>query len=201
MQADIPQTELDSESETDFSFGDLVKEAMAHRADTIRLKEGRKIIKSGGNAPGVDMVSLLADVKRLETQREWLPRADVAMFQIQHCTACDNYAPLFTGLFQRQAHRHQRHTDRWVAATPFENKGLKKEVKTTEVDVPMCHFCYAEAGYPIEGLGISFDEDASDDVAESDLATGEEAEQLAFEALQDELAESLQTLPSTPQGA
>ena len=205
----------DAVADDTLSFGDLLKEALAHKADTVLLKDGRKALKEKKPMASAEYEQLLADIKRIEIAREWLPRAAVAMFQVQHCTSCENYAPFFTGLFQRQKNRHLREADRWIAATEFENAGLKKEIKTTEVDVPFCSFCVEEFGYPIEQLGIVFDTpedevdaeaDVDDEVEIADEAdaaeqaddeqsepTAEELEIAAWEAEQDELAESLQT--------
>jgi hypothetical protein len=116
---------------------------------------------------------------------------------------------MFTGIFQRQKHRTLTEADRWVAATDEENRTLKKEVKTTEVDVPLCAFCLDDNGFPGKQLGITFDDEPEVADDEPDLEepsddeepmSAEEQEQLQFEADQDELAASLQlTIPQPTQ--
>jgi hypothetical protein len=190
--ADAPDDSADTPA---FSFKDLLAEALEHKADGEKLKTSRKAIKEGALISGPERLQMLADIKRIENAREWLPKASVAMFQIQHCTGCENYNTLFTGLFQRQGNRHQRDTDRWIAATEAENYGLVKEVKTNEVDIPMCGFCLQDWGFPAEQLGIVFDEEPAEDDAETEVEAdaGDEptAEDLAtadFEAAEDEVA-------------
>ena len=190
-------TPSDEPEVEEFSFKSLLHEAMTHKADGERLKAGRKALKDGTPMASADMAELLADVKRIETRREWLPRAAVAMFQVQHCVSCENYSPFFTGLFQRQANRTMRNADRWVTATESENGGLSKEVKTTEIDVPFCAFCIGEHGFPAEQLGVEFDADAipaADDM--DDEQTKAEALAAEFEAAQDDLIEDLQINPA-----
>jgi hypothetical protein len=196
--------------EDEFDFGSLVKEAMALRQDAQTLKDSRKALKEKKPMAGAAYTNMLQDIRRIELQQEWLPMAAVALFRVQHCTCCDNYTAVFEGIFQRQKHRSLRATDRWVSATVAENRGLPKQVKTAEVDVPMCHFCLAEAGYPDDQLGIIFGEDGeeqevedlteeeidtdidTDEVDADDAPSPEEQAQLDFEASQDEIAESLQ---------
>ena len=201
LEQDLGEAQ-DAVTDDAFTFGDLLREAMAHKADTVKLKDGRKAIKDKTPMASAEYEQLLADIKRIEIAREWLPRAAVAMIQVQHCTSCENYSPFFTGLFQRQKNRHMREADRWIAATESENAGLAKEIKTTEVDIPFCSFCVGEFGYPVEQLGVVFDEMTDeedgeleaelDDDCEGDEATAEDLEQAAFEAAEDELAESNQ---------
>ena len=181
-------TAQDADKDTEFTFGDLLKEAMAHKADTVRLKDGRKALKDKTPMASAEYEQMLADIKRIEVAREWLPRAAVAMFQVQHCLGCENYAPFFTGLFQRQKNRHMRDADRWIAATESENYGLTKEIKTNEVDVPFCSFCIGEFGFPVEQLGVVFEDEPTDDEDETLEATDEELAQAEFEASEDELA-------------
>lgn len=193
---DLAELPDDTPETAGFSFKDLLREAVAHKADGERLREARKATKTGTLISGPERLQMLADIKRIENAREWTPKAAVAIFQVQHCTSCENYSPFFTGLFQRQGNRHHRDTDRWVAATESENYGLPKEVKTNEVDVPFCAFCLTEWGFPGDQLGIVFDEaaeaeagaaDADDDNGD-DEATTEDLTQAEFEASEDEAA-------------
>lgn len=190
MQTTLPTATVEAADDGFISLDGLFAEVMQNKADTQRLKEGRKALKEGRMPVGVSLDELQADLRKLEAVREWLAVADVAMFQVQHCTSCENYNPVFTGRFQRQQSRHHRKAQRWVTALPSENRGLPKEVKTSETDVPFCHFCLEEAGYPAEQLGILFDEEPA----------GEEEAQLDFEAGQDAIAELLDTTitPETP---
>lgn len=185
-----------------FDFGSLLKEAMEHKAETVKLKESRKILKSGRNPSGGDLAGLLADVQRMENRQEWLPCAAVAMFQVQVCQHCGSYTPMFTGLFQRQTHKYQRGIDRWVGASDHSNHGLPQEVKTSEVEVPLCCFCLTDHGFSTEALGEDFAEasDTPDDTPDDDEEelTEEEQAQADFEESQDALAETLQTNPGVP---
>lgn len=191
--------ENDAETVGGFDFGSLLKEALQHKADAVTLKINRKALKDKRPMSGEAYTNMLADIKRIELKQEWLPRAAVAMFTVQHCVSCDNYAPLFTGLFQRQRHRNMKEASRWVAATESENFGLPKEVKTTEVNVPFCHFCLEEHGFPAEQLGILFDDEAeeavADDITANDdelLAEADDVRQMQFEFEQDQIAETMQ---------
>jgi hypothetical protein len=157
-----PQTD-DSEIDDTFSFKSLLKEAVAYKADGERLKESRKALKAGTPMPNADYEQMLADIRRIENAREWTAKASVAMFQVQHCVSCENYSPFFTGLFQRQANRHHRDTDRWIAATEAENQGLPQEIKTNQQDVPFCAFCVGEFGFPVDQLGVVFDEEPTEE--------------------------------------
>lgn len=155
----LPDTEDTAEAGPGaaFSFKDLLAEAVAHKADGEKLKALRKTTKTGLRLSEEEA----ADLRRMENAREWFPRASVAMFQVQHCLSCDNYGAMFTGLFQRQASRHAKGVNRWIAATESENYGLKQEVKTNEVDIPFCCFCLTEHGFPGEQLGIDFGDDVA----------------------------------------
>ena len=141
------------------SLEDLLTEAVQLKAEAVRLKEGRKLLKGKQSMSSTDLDALLKDLKRIELKREWLPKANTAIFEVQHCQCCDNYNPVFIGVFQRQSHRHIRDTTRWVAVCGSENNGLPQEVKTNEYKVPFCHFCLDLHGYPKEQLGIVFDDD------------------------------------------
>ena len=172
--------------DNDDSFlDDLLAESVQAADDLKKLKDARRNAKLG-RSPDTPQEEL----RRIEAMHEWKAVADVAMFQIQHCACCDNYLASFTGIFQRQSHRHNRNTFRWLASTSSHNRGLPKEVKTQEIDVPFCNFCLAENGYPAEQLGIVFDEEP--EATDDDTLTPEEAAQLEFEAQQDAIAESLQ---------
>lgn len=172
-----------------FSFKDLLAEAVLHKAEGEKLKAVRKALKNGNILSAEEA----ADLRRMENAREWLPRASVAMFQVQHCTSCENYSAMFTGLFQRQVSKHSTGVNRWVAATDSENFGLKQEVKTNEVDIPFCCFCLTDHGFPGAQLGIEFDEEPVAALSDAeDQESLEEAQQLAFEAEQDAMAEQLQ---------
>lgn len=153
----------DSETDDTFSFKSLLTEALLHKADGEKLKTSRKALKEGKPMLSADYDQMLADIRRIEFAREWLPRASVAMFQVQHCVSCNNYSPFFTGLFQRQSSKLHRTTDRWVAATESENYSLPKEVKTNQVDVPFCAFCVGEFGFPAEDLGVVFEEETEEE--------------------------------------
>ena len=119
----------------------------------------------------------------MESAREWVARASVAMFQVQHCTCCDNYTPALTGIFQRQASRFNKGAVRWVTATEDDNYGLVKEVKTTESDVPFCAQCLGEWGFPADQLGIVFDNEPAEEPEQS----LEELFEAEFAAMQMEL--------------
>lgn len=182
--ANLPDDASDSPMpKPEFSFQDLLKEAVAHKAEGEQLKAVRKAVKSGENLSAEDALSL----RRMENNREWLARASVAMFQVQHCTCCENYNPVLLGLFQRQVSRFTKGISRWIAAEESENYGLVKEVKTNEVDVPFCAQCLDQWDFPAEQLGIVFDGDDSAEDSEEEEASLEDLFAAEFAAMQMDL--------------
>ena len=159
---------LDAAEADDWSLDDLVNESMQAAEDTRRLKDSRKALKENRNLPGTTLEELIADVKRIELAREWSPAAHVAMFSVQTCAYCGNVQAAFSGIFMKQVHRSSRSLFRWVAAKTSEVINLPREVKYTEVELGMCHFCMAEQGFDASALGIEYDDNTTEAVATDD---------------------------------
>lgn len=193
MTPELPESAF---PEADDILDSLLSESMQQKADAQRLKDGRKLLKSGKNLATADLDDLLKDMKRIELQQEWRPVADVAMFSIQTCECCGNVAAMFLGIFQRQYARGQQKVDRWVAASTAENRGLPKEIHNQDTTTRFCCFCIEQQGYPIDQLDITFEEEETVEDVLADI----EAEIVAQEAqtpsgeLQD-LADDMATAP------
>lgn len=152
-------TDLHTTTADDLDLDSLLSDSLAIVEDNRRLKESRKAIRSGMLTTS-EQSELLADIDRLERTREWLPKADVAMFDQQTCQTCGSIHHIFSGLFQRQVHRNMRTLDRWQKSTEAENMGLPKEVKAMQSKIPFCPGCMAAEGYPMADLHAPVDEAA-----------------------------------------
>ena len=182
-----PATDLE-----EFSLDALLEESMQTVNDAKRLKEARKAIKEGRNLPSTKSDELMSEIRRIESLREWRAVADVAMFELQTCKCCGNIVPAFQGFFMKQVSRTDKHLVRWLTSTKQANFGLPKEVKTHATDTDMCHFCMPDAGYPLEQLGIVWEDgdeepEVTEDEPEEDV--GALHEQIAN--LEDALDEAM----------
>lgn len=187
--AHIPDSDAD-----DFDLDGLLAGAMQSVEESKRLKEARKTVKTRSNLPHSILSELMGDIKALETKREWIPKADVAFFEVQTCKRCGNVTPLFQGLMQRQASRLNRTVNRWVKATADENQGLPKEVKTHDSESEMCHFCMPDLGYSQDDLGVLFDDEDEQEFEDEVAADDSELEAaLEHAANMEDLVDDLMT--------
>ena len=161
MQTFTPTDSVEASDDTSFDDLDsLLTESVQIKADAKRIIDGRKRIKAGAyGLNAIELGTLEDDIARIELSREWLPKADVAMFSVQTCQCCSAVSAVFTGFFQRQSHRSLRHTDRWIAAPEHASDGLPKEIKNTDSTIVACPFCIGDFGYPVEQLGVDYSEE------------------------------------------
>lgn len=146
---DSANVAADLSSGTDFADLDaLLAESVQIKRDQLAVKEARRTL-SGPNASGMSPAerdSLKHTVLSWELQREWLPVAAVAAFDVQECKHCGSSSYHFNGIFQRQRHRTSK-VDRWLRADDAMNHGLPREPKYYPEEVPLCSNCAPFAGY------------------------------------------------------
>lgn len=131
---------------TDFADLDaLLADSMQAKQDAIRIKEIRKKRAGGGMLPHESLVAS-AKIREWDLKREWNPSADVAFFHTQHCASCGSAHTHFTGIYQKQRHRTLA-IDRWIKSDSVSNKGLPKEVKNEDENVPLCSDCTTSSGW------------------------------------------------------
>lgn len=133
------QAKLDELDELD----SLLEEAKADAKLAQQVKEARAKAKSGyGNTPDD-----LERIRKWELAREWLPVANTALFNRYECQ-CGHHTTVFQQLMLEQAHRQQRATVRWTAATSY-SPGLPRRAKVTAYLVPMCQRCCRDHGFQL----------------------------------------------------
>lgn len=145
---------------------DLLGAAKAEAKDKAELKTAKARLAKGG----------LSDREReedLTRVREWEARhlyravANVACFTESSCTRCGDYSYQFTGLMQRDQHRHIETTQRWLAADTIKTD-LENEVMITRKTTPFCIECMGDVGF-------SFNNAYTDDGEELRAADPEES--------------------------
>lgn len=151
MTATIPQPLPDLDDLLGEAVGDLpdlddlLASAKAQQSDKDAAKKARDRLAKGG----------LSDREReedLARLREWEARnlyravANVACFTESGCDRCGDYTYLFTGLMERQVHRHIPTTQRWLAADKIKTD-LENEVMVTRQTTPFCLACMTEVGF------------------------------------------------------
>lgn len=136
-------------ADSDFSeLDDLLSESLTAIAETAAIKSARKRIQDH-RLSGAELEEVQSTIKRWELSREWLPSANVAMFEAQVCTCCGSSSLHFKGYFQRQTGRISK-AERWVAVdSDKQSPNLPKERKIMETSSPTCPACASLAGYPL----------------------------------------------------
>lgn len=133
------------------SFDDLeelLSTAKSEIAEAASVKAARKR-KQDGRLSGDESAEIEATIKRWELAKEWLPAANVAMFEAQVCQCCGSSSLHFRGFFQRQVGRQTR-ADRWVAVdSDKQSPNLPKERKIMETPALTCVACASLSGYPL----------------------------------------------------
>lgn len=160
-------TEASADSLPDLD--DLLGTAKAEAKDKAEVKASRNRLAKGG----------LTDREReedLARLREWEARnlyksvANVACFTESCCERCGDYTYLFTGLMERQAHRHVATTQRWLA-TKVAKTGLDNEVMVTRQTTPFCLACMTEVGFTFNN---AYTEDGQELTSAESEGEGEE---------------------------
>jgi hypothetical protein len=135
--ANIPQ---------DFSLDDLLAESVALAKDAKADKDAKARLAKGGLSPKereADMARLAA----WEMKHVWKPEANVARFLETSCANCGECSYVFTGLLQRQSHRHApAQNRRWVAVDAQDPK-LPNETMIKEEQSAFCGECSAQFGF------------------------------------------------------
>lgn len=141
------ESALDSSDSFD-DLEDLLSTAKAEQAEVAAVKSARKR-KLDGRLSGEESAEIEATIKRWEMAKEWLPVANVAMFEAQVCQCCGASSLHFRGFFQRQQGR-QTKADRWVAVdSDKQAPNLPKERKIMETPALTCASCASLSGYPL----------------------------------------------------
>lgn len=141
-----------SEAQDDLpELEDLLGEATAHQRDVKAAAEARERLRRGG----LTVAERQADAARIrewEAKHEWAAQANVARFVESRCENCtgeddeDGYTYLFTGLFERQTHRHIKDATRWVKVTTAK-AALPNEVMVAREVTQMCGECCEGIGF------------------------------------------------------
>lgn len=121
----------------------LLFESLNAKKDALRVREARKTLANGGMSPA-DRDATAAMVKEWELKREWTPRSNTMILDVQHCTNCGKKHSHFLGLFQGQEHKTSKIT-RWVSAAPV--VGLPKVLKEQVNHVAICIGCAPAQGW------------------------------------------------------
>jgi len=160
----------------------LLNESLSIVRDIAEAKAARERVKRGGQS-AEDKAADAARIASWEAQHVWKPEANVARFVEQECRSCGDCQYIFTGLLQRQSHRHIK-TDgsqRWVQADK-QIVALPNEVMLAHTDVPFCIECSDVAGFMLKtarwesGEKVEWDGEGEGDPERSEpLATAAEA--------------------------
>lgn len=138
---DLMQEASDSIPDLD----DLLGTAKAEAKDKAEVKATRNRLAKGGLSDrerGED----LARLREWESRNLYKPVANVACFTESCCAKCGDYTYLFTGLMERQAHRHIDTTQRWLK-TDTAKTDLDNEVMVKRTTTPFCVQCMTEVGF------------------------------------------------------
>lgn len=150
---DLPELEdLISESTAQAEFdlpdlGDLLGAAKAEAADKIAAKTARERLAKGG-LTAAERAEDLARLREWEARNLYRPVANVACFTESGCDRCGDYSYTFTGLMERQVHRHIDTTQRWLAVNKIKT-GLDNEVMIHRQTTPFCIECMGEVGFSL----------------------------------------------------
>lgn len=132
----------------DIDLDNLLSESVAAVREASAVREARKRVQDQ-RLTGDEAKAVRETIERWELSREWLPSANVAMFEAQVCACCGSSSLHFKGFFQRQTGRQSR-ADRWVAVdSDKQAPNLPKERKVIETSALTCSNCASLSGYPL----------------------------------------------------
>ena len=126
---------------------DLLTSAVAARNDKVAAKQSRERLAKGGLTQQ-EREEDLARLREWEARNLYKPVANVARFVESCCANCGEFSYLFTGLMERQAHRHVDTTQRWLA-TQTAKTGLDNEVMVARQTTPFCIECMDRVGFTL----------------------------------------------------
>jgi hypothetical protein len=156
---------------------DLLGTAKAEAKDKAEAKAARQRLVKGGLSDR-EREEDLARLREWESRNLYKPVANVACFIESSCTKCGDYTYLFTGLMERQVHRHVATTQRWLK-TDIIKTDLDNEVMVREQTTPFCVECMADVGFTFNN---AYTEDGRELVATEQSADddGDSSEQEQF---------------------
>jgi len=169
---DLPDLEaLTAEALDDLpDLDDLLHSAKAEAADKSAAKTARERLAKGGLTPR-EREEDLARLRDWEARNLYRAVANVACFTESSCDRCGDYTYLFTGLMERQVHRHVETTQRWLVVDKIKTD-LDNEVRVTRQTTPFCLACMTEVGFSFNNAYTEDGEElqaAEDEPAAADL--------------------------------
>lgn len=143
---DLPELDqlLDESSEVP-DLDDLLGTAKAEAKDKAELKAAKQRLAKGGMTDR-ERAEDLARVREWEAKHLYKAVANVSCFVESCCEHCGDYTYLFTGLMERQVHRHIETTQRWHATDTIKTD-LDNEVRVTQQTTKFCVQCMSEFGF------------------------------------------------------
>lgn len=133
------------------SLDALLSESIAIRNEGEATKAMRKKLAAGGMQP-TERAEIEAKVREWEARKEWLPVANVAVFEHMTCE-CGFYSETFSHIMHKQTHREKRDLSgnslvRYVQATVMLN--APKLVAKQYHEVSICAECAGGKGFDLE---------------------------------------------------
>lgn len=143
--------DLMQESLEEPSSGDLLEDLLSESLVQVREQREAKAAKDRLKRGGLSAQERLEDEARIrawEAAHEWKAEANVSLF-IRYICACGSHREVFSGLMQREQHRHlTNHAKRWVAV-PSAKADLPNEVLIKEQHMPLCYSCAEVKGWDL----------------------------------------------------
>lgn len=148
------------DSDTDSGEDNFLESLLAESLDTIHkraeVKDLRKRKAAGNLRTGKELEEANTKIREWEMAREWKAAANVAMFNVQQCS-CGSTHSVFSGWFQRQAHRSSK-INRWIRPDAEPLASLPKERQDLHLpNTTICASCAASQGYGTEKIGPAFE--------------------------------------------
>lgn len=140
--ADTSETDTDPFAELD----GMISEGLHAKAEARAVANARDRLKRG-NASALERAEDAARIRAWEAKHEWNSEANVALFTQWAC-ACGALKTVFTGLFERQGHKHMRTVKRWL---PADNAltALPNETALAKRTTAMCYDCAPARGWDL----------------------------------------------------
>lgn len=130
----------------------LMSESLEAQAEKQKLKILRDKQRRGGLS-SKEQAENDAWLARWELQNIWKPAANVAMYKAMKCE-CGRKQTIFHQLLQRQVHRHNTTTQRWIdVETQLAN--LPNEIVVEKWDTPQCTHCAAKHGFDFSTANVT----------------------------------------------
>lgn len=124
---------------------DLLGTAKAEAKDKAEVKAAKQRLARGGMSDR-ERAEDLARLRDWESKNLYKSVANVACFTESCCERCADHTYLFTGLMERQVHRHIETTQRWLKVDKIKTD-LDNEVMVRQQTTPFCLQCMTEIGF------------------------------------------------------